>query len=83
MPSHWGFAYSLPSVVVIIHVLVIATDLIPNIKGGSLSHTVLSFMAVILKAWSGVVSGYTEILSGVSMSPKLLFVIILRYYFTF
>lgn len=79
MPSHWGFAYSLPSVVVIIHVLVIATDLIPDIKGGSLSHTVLSFMAAILKAWSG----YPEILSGVSMSPKLLFVIILRYYFTF
>ena len=47
------FAHSPPLVVVIIHVLVIATNMISNIKGGSLSHTVISFMAVILKAWYG------------------------------
>lgn len=46
------FAHSSPLMVVIIHVLVIAANLISNIKGGSLSHTVISFMAVILKALS-------------------------------
>ena len=46
------FAHSPLLMGVIIHALVIATNLISNIKGGSLSHTVISFMAVILKAWS-------------------------------
>lgn len=44
------FAHSPPLMVVIIHVLVIAANLSLNIKGGSLSHTVISFMAVILKS---------------------------------